>query len=42
MVLTFALLGGGVIAALVLGILLLGLQGLRRGLRTSTFIMYGV
>lgn len=32
-VLTFALLGGGVIAALVLGgILLLGLQGLRRGL----------
>lgn len=33
LVLTFALLGGGVIAALVLGgILLLGLQGLRRGL----------
>ena len=32
-VLTFALLGGGVIAALVLGgVLLLGLQGLRRGL----------
>ncbi|MFJ7883459.1 ABC transporter permease [Pseudomonas sp. NPDC096917] len=33
LVLTFALLGGGVIAALVLGsLLLLGLQGLRRGL----------